>query len=94
MELICEAIARTAATGAGGVAALDHEIGDHAVEDGAIVETLARQEDEIVDRLGRFIGEKSDGDVAFIGVEDGGVALLGVEVPFRGCFDHCLVCLP
>ena len=38
VNLVVELVARTAGTGAEGVATLDHEAGDHAVEDGAVVE--------------------------------------------------------
>ena len=38
LELVVELVAGAAAAGAGRVAALDHEVGDDAVEDGAVVE--------------------------------------------------------
>jgi hypothetical protein len=41
-ELVFEAIARTAAACAGGIAALHHEVGDHAMEDRAVVEFITR----------------------------------------------------
>ena len=43
VEFVAKAIARTAAAGAGGIAALRHEVGNHAVENGAIVKVLAGQ---------------------------------------------------
>ena len=42
VELVAELVARAAAAGAGGVAALDHEAVDHAVEHGAVVERSGR----------------------------------------------------
>src|SRR5277367_1423335 len=47
-RFIAEAIAGAAAAGAGGVAALDHEIGDDAVEFHAVIKFVTGQEDEIV----------------------------------------------
>jgi hypothetical protein len=44
--------------GAGRVAALDHEPFDHAVEDHPVVEALARQEHEVVDRVRGLVGEQ------------------------------------
>ena len=58
MELVGETVARTAGAGAGRIAALRHEVLDHPVEDRAIVKSLAGQEDEIVDRARRLIGEQ------------------------------------
>ena len=51
MKLVGELVARTAASGAFRVAALDHEIRDHAMKNSAVVERLAglgavRQGDE------------------------------------------------
>ena len=41
VDLVLERVAGAAGAGAGGVAALDHEVGDDAVEDEAVVEALA-----------------------------------------------------
>ena len=41
VELVLELVAGAAAAGAGRIAALDHEVGDHAVEDDAVVEPVA-----------------------------------------------------
>ena len=41
-----------------GVAALHHEIVDHAVEDGVIVESLPGKEDQVVDRVGDLVGKE------------------------------------
>ena len=49
-------VAGAAGAGAGGVAALDHEAGDDAVEDHAVVEASLREEDEAVDVLGGVLG--------------------------------------
>ena len=51
IELILELVPGTAHAGAGRVAALHHEIVDHPVEDGVVVESFACQEDQVVDRL-------------------------------------------
>src|SRR6185436_16702156 len=42
------------------VAALDHEARDHAVEGGAVVETLARQVQEVLHVSGGLVGQELD----------------------------------
>ena len=86
-ELVFEAIAGAAAAGAGGVAALDHEVGDDAVEDGAVVEFVAGQEDEVVDGLGRFLGEQLADDFAARSGESRGVFLVRSRSPSRAGWD-------
>ena len=66
LEFVCEAIARAAAAGAGGVAALGHKIGYHAMKDRAIIKPLSRQEDEVVDRDGHLVSKELEEDVAFV----------------------------
>ena len=68
VELVLERVARAAATGAGRVTGLDHEVRDHAVEDDAVVEPVARELDEVVDRLGRVVVEELELDRAMVGV--------------------------
>ena len=51
-ELALDGIARAAHAGALGVAALDHEAGDDAVEDHAVIKALFDQGDEVVDGVG------------------------------------------
>src|SRR5579864_2529961 len=55
---VLETVPGTAAAGRGGVAALNHEVGDDAMKDGAVVEAVASQENEIVDGLGGVLGEQ------------------------------------
>src|SRR5581483_5860545 len=54
------------AAGAGRVAALDHEVGDDAVEDDAVVEAVARELREVLDRLRRVVGIELDADRAVV----------------------------
>jgi hypothetical protein len=54
-----------------GVARLDHELADHAVEDDVVVVAVAGVRDEVLDGLGRGLGEEADGDVAVGGVKGG-----------------------
>ena len=49
---ISKVIARTAAASAGGIAALDHEVGNYAMEDNAIVKAIFGKENKIVHRFG------------------------------------------
>ena len=85
MNLVVELVAGTAGTGAEGVATLDHEAGDHAVEDGAVVEGTGRlltglgvdpfalalgQRHEVGDGVGSVVREQLDGDVSGGGVQN------------------------
>src|SRR5437588_652700 len=49
------------------VAALDHEVGNDPVEREAVVEVVAGQEDEVVDRLRCLLGVQGDRDRATLG---------------------------
>ena len=51
-----------AATRAGWVAALNHEVGDDAVEDGLVVVAAANQRGEVFARLGGVAGVELDGE--------------------------------
>ena len=79
VELGLELVARAAGAGAGGVAALDHEAGDDAVEDDAVVEPFAGEEDEAVDVLGRDLRVQLDADRAGRRVDRRGVGLVRVD---------------
>ena len=84
-------VARAAGAAAQRVAALDHEVLDDAVEDGAVVERRARlvlaglrvgpgllaggQSDEVLDGLRRVVAEEVDLDVAVVGVDRGYVCV-------------------
>ena len=62
MEFVVELITGAAATGAGRVAALNHKVGDDAVEDQAVVKTVVRQIFKVGDGARGFVGEKFDFD--------------------------------
>src|SRR5439155_24952702 len=86
VELVGEFVTGTAAAGAFGAAALNHEIRDHAVEDEAVVEALAGlrsvgQGDEVLDRLRNQVGEQLHFELSLCGVKQG--------VGFVG---HCCDC--
>ena len=98
-EFVFEAVSRIARSGAHGIAALDHEVGDHAMEDGAVIERhtvhrlaglgifpvfgSGRQTDEVGHGERRFVGEERAGDVAGRGLEDGSGLLDGLSVLLR-----------
>ena len=80
MELVGEVVARPAGALAEPIAALDHEAVDHAVEDDAVVERrlpplagrrvapllgALGEADEVGDRVGGFLVEQADVEVAF-----------------------------
>ncbi len=52
------------------VARLDHQIGDHAVEEAAVVVALEAELHEVADGLGGLLGPEFDVDVARGGVQD------------------------
>ena len=66
-----------------GVAALDHEFADDAVEDGVIVVAGFGVGDEVLDGFGGGFGEEAEVDIAIGGVKDrGGASLVGFELLF------------
>ena len=92
VELVGELVARTTATGARRVAALDHEAVDDPVEDRAIVERAGGPPDafsveyslvpwarptKLATVLGAWFPNRRDLDVAAVGVERGGGGLKG-----------------
>lgn len=79
-SLIIEFVAGATSAGASGIATLGHEASDDTMECSAVIEALTREEDEIVDSDGSLPGEKLDLEVASVGVEDGDVALVGVDL--------------
>ena len=86
--LVAEAVAGTAAAGAGRVAGLDHEVVDHAMELHAVVEALSGEKHEVVDRLRRVLGIELELDRAAIRLDRHRVVLLRVDLHFgRGL--HC-----
>lgn len=56
-----------ASPGAGRIAALDHEVGNDAVEDGAVVVAAADERREVVARLGRVGRVELEGEGALEG---------------------------
>src|SRR5713226_2525277 len=84
--LVFELVARTAETGAHRVAALNHEVGDDAMENGSVVEGIAGlfarcgmrplalafgEVDEVGDRLGGVLLKQAAHDGALAGFEHG-----------------------
>ncbi len=69
-ELVAEIIAGAARSGAGGIAALNHEILDHPVEGNPVVVSALCQIEEVGGRHGSLIGKEGGGDVALVGFDD------------------------
>ena len=80
LRLVLEPVAWAASAGARRVAALEHEVGDDAVENRAVVEVVVREEDEVVNGLGRVGRVELDLDVALGGGDRGLVALARVDL--------------
>src|SRR5918994_116372 len=68
VDLVLELVARPARAGAVRAPALNHEVADHAVEDEPVVEAVARQLLEVLDRLRRVRVEQLDLDRPVVGV--------------------------
>jgi len=97
VELVAELVAGAAAAGAGGVAALDHEAVDDAVENDAVIEVAGDhvagvvavflracgQPGEVGDGLGGLGVEQVQRDVAVVGVQNGFHVVLLSSVPSR-----------
>ncbi len=85
-SLILKSVAGTAHAIARGVAALNHEVGNHAMKNGAVVELARglgargrmrplfgafRKRNKVSHGDGRLCLKQANGDLAFVGVEDG-----------------------
>src|ERR1041385_7076287 len=76
---VFEPVTRAAAAGPSRVAALDHEVGEHAMKDGAVVKFFAREKNEIVHRFRRLPGKEIAHDFSARGLEGGGVLFVGID---------------
>ena len=74
---------KPAAPGAGGVATLDHEIGDDAVENQPVVEPVTGQKDEVVDGDRRIGREQFDLEGAPVGLKASQILLFRVNLDGR-----------
>ncbi len=85
LGFVFELVAGTAKAGACGVASLDHEIGDDAVKDCAVIQAVFAflaadgmrpfafafgEFDKVGDCFGRFLSKETTDDRSFRGVED------------------------
>src|SRR5207237_5402845 len=78
-HFVIELISRSTTSGAGRVAALDHEVGEDAMKDCAVVKVFAREKDEVVHRFRSVLGKKIAHDLSPRGLERGGVMLVGID---------------
>src|SRR3954452_1426947 len=82
--LVVPAVARATASGAFGIAALDHEPGLHAVEGETVVAAGLRELHEGVDRVRRELRVEVGDDLAEVGGDARAVGLVGVDLERRG----------
>ena len=73
--LVLEAVSRASSTCALRAATLDDEVVDDAMEGETVVEAVAGEKDEVVDRLRCACRVEGDDDVAAVGRDGCGVAL-------------------
>ena len=98
LAFILELVTGAAPARARGIAPLDDEIIDHAVEDNTVVKALLCQEDEIVHRLGRVLGIEFKDNRALCRLDRHPVVLCRVDLhcrrgpPLLGC--HVLFSFP
>ena len=71
VELVLEGVPGATRSRPRRVAALDHEVRDDAVEDELVVETVARELDEVVDGLRRVLRVELDVDRPVVRVQGG-----------------------
>src|SRR3546814_2278128 len=83
-RLVGEAVAGAAPAGALGVAALDDEAGDHAVEGEPVVEAVAGVAHDVVDLVRRQARSEPHDDVALVGGDGGVEAGVGVDLEGGG----------
>jgi hypothetical protein len=69
VELVLELVPGTTGAGSFRAAALDHEVGNHPVEEEAVVEAVAGKLGEVLDRLGGLVREELELDRSFAGVK-------------------------
>src|SRR5689334_11766513 len=70
-----ELITGTTASGAGGIPALDHEIGNHTMKKRAVVKFLPGEKNEVVNCFWRVFGKEIAHDFPARRLEGGGILL-------------------
>jgi hypothetical protein len=81
VDLVLELVAGPAGACTGRIAALDHEAGDDAVEDDAVVEAVPGELDEVRDGLGSVLLEELEFDRAVVRVQRHGSHIVSLAVP-------------
>lgn len=82
-DLVLEGLApdgAAAAAGAGGIAGLEHEVGDYAVDRGVVVVAAAGEGGEVFAGLGGMVGVELERECALFMVGDGGARCLELAV--------------
>src|SRR5205814_5634920 len=79
IALVFELITRTAPTGSGWIAALNHEIGNDPMKQGTVIKFIRGQEHEIVHRFRSILGEKLAHDFTPRRVKGSGVFLIRID---------------
>ena len=85
-RLVGETVARAAAAAAAGVTALDHEIGDDAVEGDAVIEIFTGQENEVIYGERGVLREELQKDLPSGRMDAGEVFLFGIDGDGRRIF--------
>ena len=76
------------------VARLDHELWNHAMEDDAFEVAAARVTDEVLDGLWCMLGEESNVDVTFTGMNRRGFCGGRWSIYLRWCGSRCRLLVP
>ena len=85
-SFIFEFITGAAAATSGRIAALNHEITDHAMEFDAVIKSLAGEEYKVIHRLGSMLSIQFNLDQAAVGLHGEFVGFLGINFHCRGLF--------
>src|SRR5262245_47532632 len=83
IKFITEFVSWTAHAGAGGVAALYHEIIDDPVKYHAVIISLAREKDKIIHGLRSLIGKELDHHCPFVGLHTSLIFFLRIDLHGR-----------
>lgn len=84
VDLIVEVVAGAAGAGARGVATLDHEVLDDAVEDHTVVKALVCKVFEVLHGLRCVVAEEVDHDITVVGVDGRNRSMNGHVFSLRG----------
>lgn len=82
-SFVLELVAGAPSAGSGGVAALNDETGHHPVEGDVVIETITGQGHEVIHRHGCFSRVQLEVNIAFVGLNGGGIRSIRLNLHCR-----------